>query len=347
MKKASEFGIPSTELVFFRASFQALCVILCMFHFRDNRKHSKTLLLSRQDSYTLRQGEGQGEQDCQVPMKGDLLIRVPFGRTQEEKTVVILRGLAGGAFGLICHFYAMKTIPLGDAVTLKSMNPIYTIFAAKFFLNEEIRCRNLILALACSIGGILIAGPSFLSEKNEQFKDYNERYNPLGYTAAIIGSLFAPSVFILMRKAGKMGVHTLQLLLSWSLCGLTASLICGRTLGRLVEGRWGLPEYPEAWFYILGLCITGTSAHILFDYSGRIAPAGLSSMIRSTEVLWAYMIELVVFCEVPSVTTVVGVVLILGSLTMVAVDKFHHETEKKVDSSLEVGSSAPRPLLLA
>ena len=329
LKKAT--GIPSTELVFFRAVFQGFFVILGMLRFReeslpsDNGREGQ---LGNNEYSRQEMTDGDSPINCvgdTTTHAGTLLIKVPLGRPGRERNVVVLRGFVGGGFGFLCYFYSIKSLPLGDAIALLSVYPVYTIFMAKFYLDESITRSHIIVTVLNVIGGTLIAGPSFLSYKNGDDVIHNDQYNPLGYITALFGGFFAALVIILLRKAGTLGVHTLQLLFSWCCFGLISSVAFGFTLGALVEGTWAFPSDRETWFYIFGTCAVGTMAHALFNYAGMFAPAGLCALVRSTDILWAYMIEVVVFEESPQFSTIAGVVLILVSLTMIAIEKIRNE----------------------
>lgn len=174
----------------------------------------------------------------------------------------------------------------------------------------------------------MIAGPSFFIELDpDQVED--EQYNPLGYVTALVGGVFAASVFILIRRAGTLGVHTMQLLFSWCCFGILASIVFGMTFGRMVEGIWVRPVGCEALLLILATCAFGTAAHGLLNYAGRFVPAGQCAIVRSTDILWAYLLEVFMFNEVPTLTTIVGVVLISTSMVMVALEKVQEEKDKR------------------
>jgi len=338
LKKST--GIPSTELVFFRAVFQGFFVILGMLRFKEeslpsdngregqlgNNEYSRQEMTDGDSPINC---SGHGDTTSTTTHDGTLLINVPLGRPGRERNVVVLRGFVGGGFGFVCYFYSIKSLPLGDAIALLSVYPVYTIFMAKFFLDESITRSHIIVTVLNVIGGTLIAGPSFLSYKNGDDVIHNDQYNPLGYITALVGGFFAACVIILIRKAGTLGVHTLQLLFSWCCFGLISSIVFGFTLGTLVEGMWVFPSDRESWFYIFGTCAVGTLAHGFLNYAGRFAPAGLCALVRSTDILWAYMIEVVIFEESPRVSTIAGVVLILASLTMIAIEKIRDEMGAK------------------
>lgn len=343
LKAATHEGIPATQLVFFRAIFQGFFVIIGMLCYKEEpvvNKEQEVRLDTTSDHFdwtiddddsddshdgeygTVRQESFQEYDPTRQPKR---LICIPLGRKGEQRNVVILRGVVGGAFGFICYFYSIKSLPLGDAITVFSIYPVYTIFMAKFFLNESITCRHIIITILNLIGGAFIAGPSFLSFRNGDDVDaHGEQYNPLGYITALVGGFFAAAVVILIKKAGT-SVHTLQLLFSWCCFGFIASIGFGFTIGKVVEGDWVVPQSNTTWGYILGTCAVGTMAHALLNYAGRFVPAGLCALIRSTDILWAYILEIVVFHEVPSSTTILGVALVIISLVMIALEKIRDE----------------------
>ena len=332
LKKAGEFGIPSTEMVFFRAVFQGFFVFLGMCCFRTNpsildesdNEDDQDMYLDQEDR------DLDMDQDMdEIDSKTTRLIFVPFGQTRLEKKVVIARGVIGGGFGFLCYFYAIKSLPLGDAVTLFSLYPIYTIFLAKIFLDEPITCRHFVIAVLCVCGGTLIAGPSFLNNERKAEEVEDTKYNPLGYIVALMGSVFASSVVILIRKAGTLGLHTLQLLASWSIFGVIMSILVGMTFGRIVEGMWIQPPNKQAWLFLFGTCVFGGAAHGLLNYAGRNVPAGQAAIVRSTDILWAYLLEVFYFRETPTVTTIVGVLMICISMVTLALEKFEAEREKQ------------------
>ena len=81
---------------------------------------------------------------------------------------------------------------------------------------------------------------------------------------------------------------------------------------------------------------------LLLNYAERFAPAGLGSIARSSDILFGYILEMIVFNEIPSWTTLIGVVLILIALTIVAYEKYKDEKAKQSEgdtkeSTVEMG----------
>ena len=82
----------------------------------------------------------------------------------------------------------------------------------------------------------------------------------------------------------------------------------------------------------------------MLNYAGRIAPAGLVSVVRASDIVWAYGFEIFIFLQQPNKFTWIGVVLVLGSLVAIGVEKVKagSATKKKIkhrSSDLPSGSA--------
>lgn len=273
-----EGGLPSTEIVMARGIFQGSLVVWGLYVSRDEKQQR--------------------------------LIYKPFGAGAARK-IVWIRGILGGA-GFLFDYHCMAVLPLGDAITLMSLYPFLTIFLARLFLQEEIKPLHLVVTVASVVGAVFIAQPTFVFGR-----DPNAPPAPtIGYFTGIAGSCCLAVVVTAIRKAGKMGVHTFQLLLSWALFGVLFAFVIGP-----YEGKWKLPETRQVSWYLAGVCLVGAGTHFMLNYAGRLAPAGLVSVVRSSDIVWAYAIEIKSFGQHPNGYTWLGVVLVLGSLIGVAYEK--------------------------
>ena len=63
------------------------------------------------------------------------LIHQPFGPPGMGRTIVLARGILGGA-GFLFDYHCMTALPLGDAISLMSLYPIITLLLARVFLGE-------------------------------------------------------------------------------------------------------------------------------------------------------------------------------------------------------------------
>jgi len=240
-------GLPSTELVFARGIFQGSLVVLGLYICRD--------------------------------AKGQRLISHPFGKTATAQKLVWMRGVIGGA-GFLLDYHCMSVLPLGDAMTLMSLYPFITIILARVFLNEKATSLQVIATIASVSGAVFIGQPTFL------FGGGNGDTPTLGYVTGVLGSCCLASILILIRQAGKIGVHTFQLLISWALFGVIFSVVIGP-----YEGDWKWPSSASVWGHVIGVCIFGAGCHFMLNYAARLAPVGLVSVVRASDILWACKFE--------------------------------------------------------
>lgn len=276
--------IPSTELVFARGIFQGSLVLVGLYFCRDD--------------------------------KNQRLIAHPFGKTATAQKLVWMRGLIGGA-GFVLDYHCMSVLPLGDAMTLMSLYPFITIILARIFLEEEIKVIHIGTTIASVLGAIFIGQPTFLFSTAARVNDGTGKDSPtLGYITGLLGSCCLASILILIRKAGKIGVSTFQLLLSWALFGVGFSFIIGP-----YEGDWIWPSSALVWGYVVGVCFVGAGCHFMLNYAARFTQAGFTSVVRSSDILFAYCFEILLFDHRPNMYTLIGVILVVGSLVTIGIAK--------------------------
>lgn len=251
------------------------------------------------------------------------LIQQPFGLSRSVRKVVIARGLVG-AMGLVFHYYTVSSLPLGDATALLSLSPIITVMASLLLARDEPAGPCVVLAATASVAGsVLISRPSFLFSKVDEGMSGPQ----LGHMAGLMGSCCSAAGVMLVRQAGKTGVHTLQLLFSWCFFGT----VYGATAIALLERENPFrPKSAKSVSYIILMSIFGMSAHFLLNYAGRFAPASLTAILRSSTILWAYSFEALVFDQIPVWSSLAGALLILMSVAVVTLCK---QSKKRDDDA--------------
>lgn len=289
-------GFPSTQLVCLRATFQGSLVVAAMCWTRHSDDDS-------------------------------LLIWRPLGNSWAVQRVVLLRGAVGG-LGFLLYFYTLTVLPLGDAVALSSLKSVVTIVLGWLVLGEAVRPVHMGVAVTSIVGAVLVAKPTFLFGHDDD--DNAPPRNATGYFTALLGCCTAASVLILIRKAGAVGAHTLQLLFSWAMFGLLFSLVGRPLIESHNHGKpWIWPSSTTAWSYVAAMCMIGSVGHFLLNFAGKLAPAGPASITRSSDMVFAYLWEHLVFHQVVVRSTVVGVVLIATSVVWLGIDKIRHEQQEQ------------------
>jgi drug/metabolite transporter (DMT)-like permease len=329
--------ITPIQVVFVRAVVQMIVVVTAMFFV--------TIPIGVASSGCQQQHQ---QQQHEVP-----LIQHPLGLSKDIARVCIIRGICGGC-GFCLYFYTISVLPLGDAMTILSLNPVITVMMAPTLLNEPWTKVQLFSAITSVIGSVVLARPprewfgggggggeefnGFIHD-NDNSNEQDEYSTTLaetnwGYLTGLLGACTAAGTYILIRKAGKMGVHALNLLFSWCVFGLLFSTV----IMILTNDTFVWPSSSLTWMYLTGSCVFGMTAHFILNFAARLAPAGIASIIRSSGIVWSYVLEVSVFHQVPQMWTIVGVSLILTSLGVIALEK-RQEARQQSQPHMRLASS--------
>jgi drug/metabolite transporter (DMT)-like permease len=320
-------NISPIQVVFVRAVVQMIVVVMAMFFV------TIPVVVSPSSSHHRPQLQQQPEKEV-------LIIKHPLGLSKDIARLCIIRGMCGGC-GFCLYFYTISVLPLGDAMTILSLNPVITVLIAPILLNEPLTKTQLFSAISSVIGSIVLARPprlwfggggedhiGFMNDNQNDNKDLADAVNTKwGYLTGLLGACTAAGTYILIRKAGKKGVHTLNLLFSWCVFGLLFSTV----IMILNKNGFVWPSSSVTWMYLTGSCVFGMTAHFILNFAARLAPAGIASIIRSSGIVWSYVLEVSVFHQVPQAWTIMGVGLILTSLGVIALEK-HQESRQQSPS---------------
>merc|ERR1711957_198820 len=127
-----------------------------------------------------------------------------------------------------------------------------------------------------------------------------------GYSSVSIGSIFASMEFISCRKL--QSTHSILLTASVSsLGGIASSIILGVSGDAIDLASLPLP----GWFALAGVSTSGFVAVQLLNMSAQRLEAGPVSVIGITEIAWAYLLQIIMFHDVPSLLVGLGAVLVL------------------------------------
>ena len=334
--------LASSELVLLRALFQGALVVIGLCLYRETDAAAAAAAAANNNNNTNKR-----------------LIWQPFGATRDIQSIVILRGMMG-ATGFCLYFYTIAALPLGDATALIALKPIPTIFLGRLCLGEPIRGLHIMVTVLSILGSLLIARPSFIFANAHQQQQEAQQDSPSGlsstsqhqtpeaswgHVTGLLGACAAASVVILIRKAGSIGAHTLQLLFSWAFFDIlfSSAILWWQQFSKAGHREqeqqqqpqhysWKWPATTTAWFYVVALSVLGAAAHFLLNYASQLATASLGSIVRSSDMMFAYIWEMLVFHQIPDKYTWMGVALIALSLGLIAIDKVrgHHHPRDEI-----------------
>ncbi|KAI9889948.1 MAG: hypothetical protein M1814_004671 [Vezdaea aestivalis] len=256
----------------------------------------------------------------------------PFGK-REVRGLLVARGV-GGFFGVTGLYYSLVYLPIAEATVLSFLAPMVAGFACSFLINEPFPRLEQIAALF-SIGGVgLIAvdSPSPESAKNgtaniasrAQSSDVSSSHRLGAICMAMVGVLGAASAYTTIRWIGKRA-HPL---ISVNYFAVWCTIVSTTALLAVPDIGFKLPSNAIEWTYFVGMGISGFVMQFLLTAGLQFEKSSRANNMVYTLMFFALAADKVIWGTTPSLVSVTGSGLILGSAVYVAVKKDAPKTGK-------------------
>lgn len=234
--------------------------------------------------------------------RGDMLAALKTGRPFGH----LLRG-AIGVCSMFCNFVALARLPLPDATALNYAAPLVTTLFAALVLSERVGVHR--WAAACiGLGGVVvILWPQLASGALVAIFTSGRETSAtaVGAAFALAGATTSGIAMVQLRRLTRTeGSGAIVFYFSvWSaLMGLVSSLALG----------WVWPD-PHVAGLLVATGFAGGVGQILLTESYRNADASLIAPFEYTTILWALAIGFLAFGDLPSVWTILGGAIVIGS----------------------------------
>jgi drug/metabolite transporter (DMT)-like permease len=218
-----------------------------------------------------------------------ILVRPP-GHPPRQVPWLLARGALGWA-ALVCYFQAIARLSLADAVFLNYTSPFFTAILAGWLLRERIT-PGMRLALVLGLGGVaVLVHPG------------GGLFQP-GIVLGLGSGVLAAGAYVAVKRAT---AENDPLTIVWFF-SLVATVLS-------VPLAWTHLERPSpsGWLAMGGVALTATVAQVLMTHGYRMARATPASIVSLFTPLFAALLGIVVFGDVPGWGTWIG-----GSLIVVA-----------------------------
>lgn len=212
-----------------------------------------------------------------------------------NKPVLFLRGLAGVA-ALIMGFVLIKNVPLGTAITLNYLSPIFTALIASYWLKEKIKPLQWSFLLLCVLG-VAILKDGEISLTGEMLL--------LGLGASALAGLAYNCV-----RVCKETDHPLVVVFYFPFVSTPIALI----LIFLFQG-WLWPSFSE-WMIILLLGSLTQVAQITLTKALQTDKAANAAVLKYLGVIHAFLIGWFYFGEELVIESVIGVLVVLLGIVL-------------------------------
>jgi drug/metabolite transporter (DMT)-like permease len=208
-----------------------------------------------------------------------------------------LRSLAV-AFTATSFFYSLATLPFAVAMALGFTAPIFIALLAAVTLGEK-PGRAIWGAIAIGFAGVLIVLSGELAAAG--------RTTWFGVAAALFSALSYAVVMVMLKNRTAVDPVPTIVLLQNVLAGLFMT----------PAGIWAwTPPSTAAVLWLALIGVLGTIGHLAMAWAYGRSEASRLGVLEYTAFVWAALIGLVFFAEVPSLSTVGGACLIIAGAAL-------------------------------
>ncbi|MEQ9240199.1 DMT family transporter [Roseovarius indicus] len=203
----------------------------------------------------------------------------------------------------VCNFFALQSLPITVTTTIMFAGPIVVTLLAIPILGEKVGLRRIAAVCTGFVGVLVVMQP------------WGAEFHPAmmySLAALVIASMY----FIMTRMLA--GVETNATQQVWS-AGL-ASVV----LAPFAASVWVWPEGGTEWLVMFLIGGFGMTGHILVTIAHRWADASILAPMVYSQIFLAAIAGIVVFATWPTVWTLGGGLIIIGSGLYI----WHRERQK-------------------
>lgn len=238
-----------------------------------------------------------------------------LGDIENKKSLFMRVGMT--VFQTFAQMYVARKLPLGLTAALMGMSPVTTSILNRIVLGTQMSTSQWACTMTTVCGVFLISQPAFIFGESgvNDFEEYDaERYIAIGLAVAM--NVMRALTMILNKKMMMEGGQRLHFSQFTFYNSLMAVILC---LGLQGPNSYKLVQIPsmEAVAYILGGSLLFFTRPLLMDMGlGARLPMSLITILRSSSIIWAFLFQLMLFGEVPSMMEATGISVIVGCATL-------------------------------
>lgn len=246
------------------------------------------------------------------------------------RTLLVIRGITG-FLGLVGLYSSLQYLSVADATVLTFLTPLTTAVAGCVLLKEGYSVTQAVAGVCSLFGVILVARPPFLFNTTPD-EYYMPEVTPAQRLAAVgaglIGVVGATGAYTSIRAIGKRA-HPMHVMTFFSLwCTIMASL------GMVV---FNIPVvYPRSWNWSLLLLMVGVfgfAAQALLTLGLQRETVTRGSTGVYIQMLFAVVLERIIFGVVPSLLSIFGAAIIVSSALCVILTRRQPASNGTADST--------------
>jgi len=197
-------------------------------------------------------------------------------------------------------FYALRYMPIADAIAIFFVEPFILTLLGALLLGEAIGPRRIIACAVGFAGALLIIQPTFAD------------IGVVALAPLVTALLFAFYMILTRSMAQRMHPIALQTYTGLAALAIALPVLALFNGTGVTELDPGWPAQRELWL-LVGLGVVATLSHICISYALSFAPASTIAPIHYLEIVSATALGFWIFGDLPDGLSMVGIALIVGS----------------------------------
>ena len=254
-----------------------------------------------------------------------------------------------GAVRLYLNYVLLAYLPLGDAVTIMFVEPLFTVFLSFILLRISASIWKILLCIGLLVGMILTVQPPFIfgkmlngsedsnSTRTELTEDVKhemvleeERYYEgvfMALSCAIMGALC--NIFI--TKCEK--IRSTVLVFYGGAFGIIVAL-----LGWIIDPESSkiLTKFEALgtsdWLLLCMISMIGIVAILAMTAALKMISPTSVSVLKALEIIFAFLFQIIVMHQWPNVLCIVGATLVSGSIIGISIEERYSNNQQEMQN---------------
>lgn len=204
-----------------------------------------------------------------------------------HRKLLFLRGFVG-VVSLSAFFIVIQRIPLGSAISIRYLGPIFGAIMAFYFLKEKINFKQW-LSFAIAFSGVAV------------LKGFDVRIDIISLLLVLLSAFTVGIVFTLLRYLGNKEHH---------LTIINYFMVISCIFALLFSSSWRMPIGNE-WLWISCLAMCGTIGQVFMTMAFQTEEASILAPFKYMELVYAIILGYFIFNESYSILPLMGIGLII------------------------------------
>ncbi|KAF9099759.1 hypothetical protein BGX23_012153 [Mortierella sp. AD031] len=241
-------------------------------------------------------------------------------------------------------------MPLADATVIFFLGPTFTAILGRIVLKEPFGPLDATASAITMCGVVLVSKPTFLFPSpttpalgedmsallvRQQEEDHRRLF---GTIAGLCGAMCSAVAYVLVRKIGKQGAHSMQHVTYFGVVSCFVSTIGLYTL----QGGYVEPKGAWMWSGVLALGVAAFFGQILLNSGLQLAPLGPGTLMRMNDIVFAFLFQITIQHENPDLFSYLGASLVMICTGSMGLNKWRLE-KKRLQQQKDLQAQQQQP----